>query len=204
MKSNVIAINSNGQGFCEMLQETEKAAVYAGLSRKQSLRLRLLAEEMSGMFRTIIPHKSAEYWIETEEKHFWLHLAAETNMNPDLREELLKTATSGKNAAAVGFMGKLRDLFMQMGEFDNTGMPPMMEYGFLDGDLDTIETPDGMMNGMMFNWSLKEYRSAIEERKEENLESWDELEKSITAKLADEIKVFINYNKVEMVIDKQF
>ena len=61
-----------------------------------------------------------------------------------------------------------------------------------------------MTQGMMYNWSLQEYRSAIEERKELAVEPWDELEKSITAKLADEIKIFINGDQVEMEIDKAF
>lgn len=205
MKTNVIIINSNGEGFEEALRETEKAAAYNELTKKETLRLRLLAEEMTGMFRTIIPATAASYWVESEGKSYSLHLACKTRMNADLREELLETSTSGKNAAAKGFMGKLRDLFMQMGEYDDYGVPPRILYGFPDMDCDSYEMPSAaMLNGMMYNWSLQEYRSALEERKEEEAEQWDELEKSITAKLADEIKIFINGDKVEMEIDKAF
>ena len=204
MKTNVITINSNGEGIAEALHETEKAASYNELTKKETLRLRLLAEEMTGMFRTIVPATKATYWVEADRKNYSLHLAAKTRMNADLREELLSTSTSGKNELAKGFMGRLRDLFMQMGEYDDYGVPPKMMYGFPDMDCDTMETPNGMMQGMMYNWSLQEYRSAIEERKEKEAEQWDELEKSITAKLADEIKIFINGDQVEMEIDKAF
>lgn len=205
MKTNTITINSRGEGIPEALLETEKAAVYNNLTKKEALRLRLLAEEMTGMFCTIIPVTSASYWIEAEGKNYSLHLATKTRMNADLREELLSASTSGKNEAAKGFMGKLRDLFMQMGEYDDYGVPPMMMYGFPDAECDSLETMDmAMTQGMMYNWSLQEYRSAIEERKELAVEPWDELEKSITAKLADEIKIFINGDQVEMEIDKAF
>lgn len=205
MKTNIITINSSGEGILDALRETEKAAAYNELTKKETLRLRLLAEEMTGMFCTIIPVKTASYWVEADGKSYSLHLATKTRMNADLREELLSTSTSGKNAAAKGFMGKLRDLFMQMGEYDDYGIPPRMMYGFPDMDCETFETPSAaMLGGMMYNWSLKEYRSAIEERKEQEAEQWDELEKSITAKLADEIKIFINGDNVEMEIDKAF
>ena len=123
MKTNTITINSRGEGILEALLETEKAAVYNNLTKKEALRLRLLAEEMTGMFRTIIPVTSASYWIEAEGKNYSLHLATKTRMNADLREELLSASTSGKNEAAKGFMGKLRDLFMQMGEYATVWRP---------------------------------------------------------------------------------
>ena len=57
---------------------------------------------------------------------------------------------------------------------------------------------------MMYGWSMKAYKSAIAEHREEEPDKWDELEKSIMARLADEIKIFIRRNTVEMVIEKAF
>ena len=57
---------------------------------------------------------------------------------------------------------------------------------------------------MLYGWSLRAYRDAVSDRKEEETEKWDELEKSITAKLADDVKIFIRKNTVEMVIEKTF
>ena len=57
---------------------------------------------------------------------------------------------------------------------------------------------------MMYGWSMTAYKNAVEEHREEEPDKWDELEKSITAKLADEVKVFIRGNIVEMVIEKAF
>ena len=60
------------------------------------------------------------------------------------------------------------------------------------------------MNAVLYGWSLSAYREAVEEHREAEPEKWDELEKSITAKLADDVKIFIRGNTVEMVIEKTF
>ena len=109
MKTDVILINSTGEGMDAALAETEKAAAYRGLNAKEVLGLCLLSEELMGMLRTIVGEKDARYWIEAEGKVFSLHLAMKTRMNADLREELLDATTTGRNEAAKGFIGLLRD-----------------------------------------------------------------------------------------------
>ena len=188
----------------EALKETERAAAYLGLNPKESLRLRLLAEEMMGMLRTIVGEGKSSYWVEAEGKTFSLHLRAGVRMNADLRDDLLKTATSGKNAAIKGFMGRIRDIFTQLSEPDSSTASPA-DYGFSYVDVSSFDASMGVTtHGMLYGWSMKEYRSAVEEHRAEEPEKWDELEKSITARLADEVKVFIRGNTVEMVVEKAF
>lgn len=202
MKTDVILINSTGEGMDAALAETEKAAAYRGLNAKEALRLRLLSEELMGMLRTIVGEKDARYWIEADGKAFSLHLAMKTRMNADLREELLDATTTGRNEAAKGFMGRLLDILSQMGEQDDVGVLPMRSYGFYPAaDMAGAEAP---MHGMMYSWSLQTYRDDLDQHREEEAEKWDELEKSITAKLADEVKIFIHGGDVEMVVEKAF
>ena len=205
MKTDVIEISPTGEGMTEALQQTEKAAAYQELTPKQGLRLRLLAEEMMGMLRTIVGEGQASYWVEAEGNRFSLHLAMGTRMNADLREELLKTSTSGKNAAVQGFMSRIKDIFVQLSEPDGEGISPA-EYGFSYVDVTSFEDASlGVTtHGMMYGWSMKAYKNAVAEHLEEEQDKWDELEKSITAKLADEVKVFIRGNTVEMVVEKAF
>ena len=204
MKTDQIVIRSDGSGFEEALQQVEKLAVYNGLSHKQTLRLRLLAEEMTGMLRTIVGDCASKFWIETKGEQYSLHLATKTRMSEDLREELLKTSTSGENEAAKGFMGMLRDIYFRMTEPVDNNLPPMYEYGTMHSDTSSFEAPVGVrMHMAMATWSLQTYRDSVEQNREAAEEAWDELEKSITAKLADEIRIFINGDSVEMVIDKK-
>ncbi|MCR4712654.1 MAG: hypothetical protein K5707_10180 [Clostridia bacterium] len=204
MKTDVIEFTALESGIKEALAQTEKAAAYRGLSRKETLRLQLLAEEMMGMLRTIVGEAPASYWVEAEGKAFALHLTMKTKMNMELREELLKTSTSGKNEAAKGFMGRIRDVIMQMCEPVDANTV-MLGYGYCDFGADGFGSAAGRMySGIVGGWSLNEYRMALEDRKEDETEKWDELEKSITANLADEVKIFINGNVVEMVVEKAF
>ncbi len=205
MKTDVMKISPTGEGMAEALRQTEKAAAFQELTPKQGLRLRLLAEEMMGMLRTIVGEGQASYWVEAEGARFSLHLAMGTRMNADLREELLKTSTSGKNAAVQGFMSRIKDIFVQLSEPDGEGISPS-EYGFSYVDVTSFEDASlGVTtHGMMYGWSMKAYKTAVAEHLEEEQDKWDELEKSITAKLADEVKVFIRGNTVEMVVEKAF
>ena len=93
------------------LVATEKQGEESGLSVKQNLRLRLLAEELIGFINSLTGDVDALYWIDRQGSTFTLHLKAEDIiMNREIREELLAAASSGKNSAAKGLMGKLRDM----------------------------------------------------------------------------------------------
>ena len=204
MKTDVIRITPNGAGFDKVLSETERAAAYRGLEPKQALRLRLLAEEMTGMLKTLLGNEQFRYWVETEDNTFSLHLAGETLMNTDLKKELLNVSTSGKNEAAKGFMGRVREIFASLSESYNPAMAEV-GYGYAYVDVASFDaTMDMSPNAMLYGWSLKAYRDDLALNREKEQEKWDELEKSITAKLADDIKIFIRGNTVEMVIEKTF
>lgn len=205
MKTDVIEITANGTGFTRVLEETERAAAYRGLEPKQALRLRLLAEEMTGMLKTLVGDERFRYWIETEGRVFSLHLETQTIVTRALREALLKASSSGKNAAAKGFMGRLREILTTMSESYVPAAVAEMGYGYSYVDvIDFDESMDMSPNAMLYGWSLRAYRDAVTENKEKEPEKWDELEKSITAKLADDVKIFIRRNNVEMVIEKTF
>ena len=169
------------------------------------MRLRLLSEETMGMLRTIVGGGRSRFWIESEGRRFMLHLTADVQMNADMREELLKTSTSGKNAAVQGFMSRIRDIFTQISEPGGDSISPT-DYGFSYVDVTSFDDASlGVTtHGMMYGWSMKAYKSAVAERREEEADRWDELEKSITARVADEIKIFILGNTVELVIEKAF
>ena len=205
MKTDVIEISPNGEGMAEALRQTEKAAAYRDLSSKEGLRLRLLSEETMGMLRTIVGGGRSRFWIESEGNSFTLHLTADVQMNADMREELLKASSSGKNAAVRGFMSRVRDIFTQLSEPDGAGISPM-EYGFSYVDIASFgDASLGVTtHGLMYGWSMNAYKNAIREHREEESDKWDELEKSITARLADEIRIFIRGNAVELVIEKSF
>ncbi len=202
MKTDVIKILPSGEGVDKALLETEKAAAYCGLGSKPALRLRLLAEEMTGMLRTIVGEGEYLYWIESNGNEFTLHLRTEVQVDREAYDELIKAASSGRNDAAKGFMGRVRDMFLRM---SHTGAFAPNEFGcaYVDpcGCDPTLYYPTA---ALYEGWSMKAYREQLEEHRDERPEQWDELEKSITANLADEVKVFIRGNSVELIVEKKF
>lgn len=53
MKSDIIMVTNEGTGIRESIEQAVSSAAYRGLNNKETLRLRLLSEEMLGMLREI-------------------------------------------------------------------------------------------------------------------------------------------------------
>ena len=124
MKSDIINIDNNGNGFQNALEQTAKAAEYRGLSHKEELRLRLCTEEMLSLAHSVTGELQASFWLESEGKKFDLHLSTKTVMDREKRERLIASASSRKNEAANSFLGKLRDAFeAAMVSDPNTDIP---------------------------------------------------------------------------------
>jgi hypothetical protein len=134
MKTDVIVVSSKGSQMETALDQVDKVTAYKGLGKKDALHLRLLAEEMMAMMRSITGETQGKFWIEDNDGTYELHLQAATRMTSTKREKLLSTATSGKNESARTFMGKLRDFFERGADEDIAAhtspllMPGMYEH----------------------------------------------------------------------------
>ena len=191
MKSDVITVSSRGSRMGEALAQAEKVAVYKGCGAKETMHLRLLTEEMMGMMRSITGQAEGEFWIENEEGRFEIHLRVNTDVDEKAREELLAVSTTGVNEAAKGFMGKIRAFF------EPTAGVPAFRAVPMAG---TSPQAYGSMA-----WSMEDYREQLDkyEDRQASREAWDELEKSVVARLADDVKIYIRGRTVEMTIVKK-
>jgi hypothetical protein len=193
MKSNVCKIEKGTRDLDAILKESERVAEYNGLSHKQSLQLRLLCEEIDGMLPNIIDDFEGELWIDFEDGVCKINVSIKIpEINSDKKEELIGIAKNKKNAAAVGIVGKIRDVVENIFLYDDkiehfalglaTGYSEGVDYAYL--------------------WRLEEYRSTV--KKEEQAEAWDELEKSVIASVADDVIVGVKGKCAEVVIIKRF
>ena len=178
MKSDVILIDNQGNGFDKSLEETRKAAAYRELSHKESLQLQLCAEEMLSMARSITGEMQASFWIEAEDRMFNLHLTTKTVMDKEKRALLLGAATSGKNEAAGSFLGALRDAFEQAmaADVDHSGS----------------DVPEEVLD------DLTNHEIACLDPE------WDKYEQSTLRRLADTIRIGIRGDDVDMTVSKRF
>ena len=174
MKSDVILIYNQGNGFDKSLEETRKAAAYRELSHKESLQLQLCAEEMLSMARSITGEMQASFWIEAEDRMFNLHLTTKTVMDKEKRALLLGAATSGKNEAAGSFLGALRDAFEQAmaADVDHSGS----------------DVPEEVLD------DLTNHEIACLDPE------WDKYEQSTLRRLADTIRIGIRGDDVDLTV----
>lgn len=204
MKTREIAVTSRGLGMHEALEMTETLAAESGLDQNQVLHLRLLAEELFGMLKGIAGDVEALYWMDIEGKSFEQHMKTSVDMTVEMRDALLSAATSGKNEAAKSFMGRIRDMIGVRLLPSNEG-PSELAQALMNA---AWSTPS---NNLSVNtsdvWSMQQYKSDVQSKREEGgeaKEAWDELEKSIVAKIADEVKISIVGSTAEITVFKAF
>lgn len=197
MRSNVCVIKKGGIGLETILSEVEKVARYEELGKKETLRLRLLAEELTGMLPELVKEFEGRFFATSKGKRFELHVEVSAeDMTREKKDSLIAVSKSKKNASARGIMGKIRE-----------AAENMLLY------VDSPEAAENMMNyqpmlssgadySYSYSWSLDQYRELA--KKSDAAEAWDELERSIVAKLADDVLVGIKGKKVEIVIIKTF
>ena len=192
MKTDVVMISSEGNNIEAALEEIDKVCAYKELSPKDAVTLRLLTEEVMAMMRAITGDVNGQFWIEDDEGVYELHLLVRTLVDDKVREQLLTASSSGKNEADRGFMGKIRSFF------EPSNGAPLFSVGFIGGAPQMYEN---------YTWSMDDYRDQLRQYKEmqdkDNREAWDELEKSVVARIADDVKVSIRGRNVEMTIIKK-
>ena len=199
MKTDVITVSSKGNQMEEALSQVDKVAAYKDMNPKNALHLRLLTEEMMGMMRSITGETEGRFWIEDEDQVYQLHLQVFTRMDSDKRGQLLAAASTGRNESARGLMGRLRDFFDRGADEDVApGISPLL----MPEMYESSSTP--MLD---LEWTMVKYEEALSSRIRNHdtaaKEAWDELEKSVVAKVADDVKVSIRGRVVEMTIVKK-
>lgn len=199
MKSDAIVVSARGNQIETALEQVERVAAYKGLTGKNALHLRLLTEEMMGLMRSITGETEGKFWIEDEEDVYQLHLSVTTRMNSGKRDKLLGASSTGKNESAKGLMGRLRDFFDRSADEDVAAISgPLMVPGMFEG----TSTPT-----LDYEWSMMRYEQLlapyVQRKDEKALAAWDELEKSVVARVADDVKVSIRGGTVELIIEKK-
>ncbi len=206
MKTSEIIVTTRGEGMNEALAATEKLGQDSGLSHKENLRLRLLAEELIGLMRGITGSVEARYQAGQEERKFALSLSADVVLDLEMRRQLIAASSSGKNSAAKGLMGRIREMvaIVLLPKGQSSAALANLSLGLI-----SMGSPMGYAAGEdSYTWSMSTYMAELQnhmnDEAENAKEAYDELEKSIVANLADEVSVSIVGSKVEITITKAF
>ena len=177
MKSKTIAINSAGDGFRDAHLETAEMA--SDLPREDALKLELITEEMLSLYNSVTGKISnAEFWIEKEGNQFALHLTARQKLGNDQRSVLIQSSCSGTNEAAKGFLGTLREFFVQAMSVGND----IEQYYSSDSYSSAADLSDAVMS----------------------TPKWDQFERSVLLSLVDNVKISIRGGVVDLTALKSF
>lgn len=205
METNHVYVNGAEERIELALAEADRFSEYQNLSVRDSLRIRLLTEELLGMVRGLTGDYTAMFWIEGNTRKCYLHLQAKTEMSNEKRAELIAASTSGKNAAAKGLGGHLRNLIeIGLQSFDDVA-----KLNTQNGEIAALYSFGMEPTATTFSpgsWTLSRFREnlpAPEERKGTE-DVWDQLEKSVLANLADDVSVGIRDKKVDITVEKKF
>ena len=195
MKTDVITIYSDLNGRDKALQETEKFTEYYHITGKKAMHLRLLTEETFCMIHGIMEEFSGRLWLESEQTRKGLLcricLTIEKPLNKEQEADILSVATSGKNEMAKGIVGKIRELIRQSLQSASDE-----DEEYMKNICDTLAVQHAGY------WSLQLYRQSLSPETETKKQEYDELEKSIIARLANDVKVWLKTDITEITVEK--
>ena len=205
MVSEKFMVNSDAERLAASRYATENFAWKVKLDKRNTLRLDLLVEETLGMVKATLEDFYGQLWFAEKDGVCEIHLEATANMDSAKKRELLAVSSTGKNAAAHGFMAKLGELISGalygIGDSIDTYGQETIRYGI-------VHMPYTDMTGMDLTpvWTLQAYRSDLAQADDGDItaEALEDLEKSIVASLADDIVVGVKGDRVDMIITKKF
>jgi hypothetical protein len=176
------------------------------LKKHDRMHLRLLTEETLGMLKAMTGEYEAVMWFNKDsENEVSINLTVKAeDIDIEKKKQLIEVSSEKTNAKAKGFMGKIAEIIENgLLNYENI-MKLQQEYGggYVDYGTMGIGSMDGIEESALA-WSLYEYRMSLEGAAESSSaakEAWDELEKSIVASLAKDVKVGVQRNIVDMTI----
>ena len=203
MKTDAITIYSDLRGREQALDAAERFSSYNDLAERDAMHIRLLTEEVLCLVHGIMDEFHGQLWLESEQQEQQLvcriHLKADDCVTEVQENELLAVSTSGKNENAKGILGKIRELVRI------SAQRPIVSFDGSDNYEDSLDEWYAM--GIPHNegryiddyyvgyWSLEKYRDSVKTKSETSSEEKDELERSIIAKLSDDVNTNTNTNE---------
>ena len=133
-------------------------------------------------------------------------------MDNKTKKSFIDVSSQKKNAAAKGIMGKIRDVVENMmypedaaltSDYITSGLGvDAMLYSENQNDETENTDAENIVDNIMLDnsWSLNNYKH----KQRENKGTWDEIEKSIIANIADDVKVSVKGKDVMIIVSKNF
>lgn len=184
---------------------TEEYAFALGMSKKAKLQLCLLVEEGVGMLWAMSEVVDGSVWIEGDERETRICLEATARLDRDRRKTLLAMASNGKSTAGRGLMATLGAFIVDSLYHMGQSVQWLANETFKNGMVGPNGVAAPMSDANMIPvWSLEEYRQNLRASGDaDDQAALFDLERSIVARLADDLIVSLQGKKVNLVIVKR-
>ena len=189
ISSGNYVIDGSRETIMAALQEADRFAKETGLTDKQALQFRLLAEELLGVVNGAAKVRDGSFVMEWEDGAYRLCLSARTfPIGEVAQRKLLDASSSGENDLHQGLAGKLR---------------MVADWYAKGGDRSACQNVGGGFSEEASDeWSLARLRN--QQAREKKAQKWDALETSVLNHLADDVRVGLRREKVSITVLKKF
>lgn len=151
----------------------------------------LLTEEMYSLFNELLNEKKGDFTLDRKDDEIYISLGVQTWVNDETKEKFISMNSSGKNDAYTGVKGFFRSVMDSL----MLGIAAT-SYGAINDNDTYMEYPGD--NCDVYKWNVKEYTNTNRHTNS----NWEELEKSIIMKFADDVSISVRNSYVLMTITK--
>lgn len=209
MKTEKIHLTNDIEVLKSAYEQLDEKIEALELEKKDTLHIKLLMEEAIGVVKQLATDFEADVWTEEYEDICSVKVVGSTKMNADKKYDMIALSKNRKNAMAVGFMGKIKDI-IETGMLNYDSIMKLQQdfngvavnFGGMGACSDvSLATHLGASTGFM--WSMDGYKDALNDGLKENdgmKAAWDELEKSIVANIANDVIVGVQKDKFEITL----
>ena len=204
MQTEKLAVSSSDVRFEKALEIADGFTSALGLNKKDSLHIRLLVEEALGLVSSMTGEFFAQLWLEGDKNECRLRMEANSDVDADKKDELISLSTTGKNAAAKGFMGRLGD-FIENWRLDYR-MASEITARYSGGIVayDNLSVYPGIAVADAAYWSLSAYRASANTKRDKDDDFMEDVERSIVANVSDDIIVGVKRDRISLTFVKRF
>ncbi len=192
MQTDKLTISKDRQQIKEALDKVELIAQYAGMDRRESANMCLLAEELILSVQNILDQYEGKLWVSTDERRFEIHIQIEAYTDTADKEKFLAISKTGENTKPKGFLGRISMALDNIFSADSDyGLSYSMD--MLGCDLDYMGAHP---NGYYFTY--RNYKDEMAARPAEQKDELEGIEKAIIESIADDITVTVRSNSVHI------
>lgn len=195
MKSDIFKLDGTIELNEKALDKVEALGSYHGFDPRDVLIVRLLAEEGIKAFSNILKLNKGEFWVETNDKDFDIHIKVNTIIYNKQKQDIIEMSKNKTNTPRKGILGKISmimDSIIYVEGMDNVVFS-MSNMGSMGGI--------GQGDQYPYYWAMSQAVD-VDSKPEDEEDELAGIEQTIIEKFATDIIVTVLTDNAELVIKK--